>query len=91
MADDFLSQLADVYAEEEHERRAKPARDLILPSGICQACGAHVALADVHRRWHDELSKAFESHVKAFEKIVEAAGLTNRRPRRNRGEAADRG
>ncbi|MGW6698828.1 hypothetical protein [Nocardia sp. NPDC055049] len=58
---------------------------LFLQSGICRACGAYVALTDVHQRWHEDLAKTFGTHVKTFEKIIEAAGL---RPRRSSNRAA---
>lgn len=66
--------------------------DLFLQAKICRVCGAYVVLTDVHQRWHEELAKTFDSHVKAFEKIIEAAGLRpNRRARRAASKAAHSG
>lgn len=62
----------DRIVTEQKAAEAKALAEMFTHPGICLHCGASVALPEQHKRFHDDIRKAFEEVSKSLTSMGDA-------------------
>ncbi|MFE3229311.1 hypothetical protein [Nocardia sp. NPDC059228] len=62
-----------IAAKLQADREAEVARfaEMFIAPAVCTVCGANVAIPSQHKKFHDDLTAAFDTHSQNVQKICD--------------------